>query len=106
MKLQGKVALITGASQGLGLQIAKLYAQRGARLVVAARRKEMLDVAVKELEPQTEVLALALDVSEDAEGLVEAGLRRFGRIDVLLNNASEIGPSPMPPLESYPWYEL
>ena len=51
-------------------------------------------------------MALALDVSQEAERLVEAALERFGRIDVLVNNASELGPSPMPALEEYPWQEL
>jgi NAD(P)-dependent dehydrogenase (short-subunit alcohol dehydrogenase family) len=106
MKLQGRVALITGASKGLGLEIAKLYAARGAKLIIAARNPGPLEAAEKELQRHTEVLAVPVDVSEDAEGLVEAGLKRFGQIDVLVNNASEIGPSPMPPLESYPWWEL
>jgi NAD(P)-dependent dehydrogenase (short-subunit alcohol dehydrogenase family) len=59
-----------------------------------------------ELSLVTEVVALAVDVSEDAEGLVAAGLQRFGRIDVLVNNASELGPSPMPALDSYDWLDL
>ena len=97
MKLEGRVALVTGASRGLGLEIARAYAGRGAKLVIAARGGDRLAAAAAELERRTEVAALTLDVSEDAEQLVEAGLRRFGRIDVLVNNASDLGPSPMPP---------
>ncbi len=106
MKLQGSVALVTGASRGLGLEIAKAYAQRGANLVIAARGKDDLEAVAMELRPLTEVVALALDVSQEAERLVEAALERFGRIDVLVNNASELGPSPMPTLEEYPWQDL
>ncbi|MCI0777309.1 MAG: SDR family oxidoreductase [Chloroflexi bacterium] len=106
MKLSGNVALITGASRGLGFEIAKAYAQRGAELVIAARDGQRLAAAATELAKETDVVALALDVSQDAERLVRAGIDRFGRVDVLVNNASELGPSPMPALESYPWQEL
>ncbi len=103
MKLQNSVALITGASKGLGLEIARVYADRGARLVIAARGAEALQKAAAELRRKTDVVTLAADVSQEAERLVEAGLDRFGRIDVLVNNASELGPSPMPTLDSLPW---
>ena len=106
MQLEQSVALITGASRGLGLEIARVYAERGARLVLAARGADDLQAAAAELRRRTDVVALALDVSEEAEGLVEAGIRRFGRIDVLVNNASELGPSPMPRLEDYGWRDL
>jgi NAD(P)-dependent dehydrogenase (short-subunit alcohol dehydrogenase family) len=106
MKLHDSVALITGASKGLGLEIARLYAGRGARLVIAARHRETLDGAAAELRRETEVVNAAIDVSEDAERLVEAGLERFGRIDVLVNNASELGPSPMPTLDSLSWQDM
>ena len=106
MKIHGSVALVTGASRGLGLEIAKIYAGLGANLVIAARGREDLEAVARELRPQTEVVALALDVSQEAERLVEAALERFGRIDVLVNNASELGPSPMLALEEYPWQEL
>ena len=106
MELSGNVALITGASRGLGFEIAKAYAERGAKLVIAARDSQPLAAAEAELAKETDVVALALDVSQDAERLVRAGIDRFGRIDVLVNNASELGPSPMPALESYPWQEL
>ncbi len=106
MKIHGSVALVTGASRGLGLEIAKIYAGLGANLVIAARGREDLEAVARELRPQTEVVALALDVSQEAERLVKAALERFGRIDVLVNNASELGPSPMPTLEEYPWQDL
>jgi len=106
MRLQDSVALITGASKGLGLEVARLYAERGARLVIAARHPGPLERAAAELREKTEVLSVAVDVSQDAERLLEAGLERFGRIDVLVNNASELGPSPMPALESLSWQDM
>jgi len=106
MKLDGSVAIVTGASRGLGLEVARAYAARGAKLVIAARGRETLESAAAELSRNTDVVAIALDVSEAAERLVAAGLDRFGRIDVLVNNASELGPSPMPALESYDWQDL
>ena len=106
MNLNGSVALITGASRGLGLEIARAYAARGAKLVLAARGGEALEQAAKELRRTTEVVAVAADVSQEAERVVAEGLRAFGRIDVLVNNASELGPSPMPALEDYRWQDL
>jgi NAD(P)-dependent dehydrogenase (short-subunit alcohol dehydrogenase family) len=99
-----QVALITGASRGLGLEIARLYAQRGMRLVVTARDAAPLQHAADELGRIADVIAVAGDVAnpEHAGRLVAAGLERFGRIDVLINNASELGPSPMPELERLP----
>ena len=106
MKIHGSVAVVTGASRGLGLEIAKIYAGLGANLVIVARGREDLEAVARELRPQTEIVALALDISQEAERLVEAAVEQFGRIDVLVNNASELGPSPMPKLEEYPWQDL
>lgn len=98
------VVLITGASRGLGLEVARLFADGGAGLILTARGADALDAAAAELGTRTDVVALAGDVADPrhAERLVAAGLQRFGRIDALLNNASSIGPSPMPALDAYP----
>jgi short-subunit dehydrogenase len=95
------VALITGASRGLGLAVAHAYAERGLRLILTARHADDLNRADSDLGTATEVLAIPGDVADaaHAERLVQAGLERFGQIDVLLNNASELGPSPMPTLQ-------
>lgn len=102
--LDQKVALITGASRGLGLAIAREYAERGMPLITTARGTDALERAAEELSRRTSVLAIAgdLDQVEHRERLVQAGLERFGRIDVLVNNASTLGPTPMPALEDYP----
>lgn len=101
-----KHALITGASQGLGRALAALLARRGYALTLNARREEPLAEAARELSRFTVVERVAGDVSEIAEQLAERALHRFGRVDLLINNASELGPSPMPRLEDYPWDAL
>ena len=98
MDFKNKTALVTGASRGLGRALAQELGRRGARLVIAARGARALEDARAELARATEVVAVAADVSEDAETIVAAGVERFGAIDLLINNASELGPSPMPPL--------
>jgi NAD(P)-dependent dehydrogenase (short-subunit alcohol dehydrogenase family) len=104
MSQREPVALITGASRGLGLEIARLFARRGMPLILTARGAPVLQTAADELRAQTDLVAVPGDVADrdHAEELVRLGLARFGRIDVLVNNASAIGPSPMPALEAYP----
>jgi NAD(P)-dependent dehydrogenase (short-subunit alcohol dehydrogenase family) len=89
-------AIVTGASRGLGLALARVLAQRGWRLVIDARELP----AVPDGLPG-DVVALAGDVAHAAHrrALVEAA---GGRIDLLVNNASELGPSPLPGLAEYP----
>ncbi len=108
-RLQGKYALITGASQGLGLQMAIAFAREGAAgIAIVARGAELLEKArglLQEAAPAVKVLAIVADVSQpqDIERVVATTLNEFrGHLDVLVNNASTIGPSPMPFLLDYP----
>jgi NAD(P)-dependent dehydrogenase (short-subunit alcohol dehydrogenase family) len=96
-----KTAIVTGASRGLGLALARALGERGWRLVIDARGSEQLERARLELSELTEVTALAGDVADEwhRTALVEeAG----PRIDLLVNNASALGPSPLPPVAELP----
>ena len=98
-------AVITGASRGLGLELARALADRGWRLVIDARRAEELEAARGELAEVTEVIALAGDVCDEQHrgALIDAA---DGPLQLLVNNASELGPTPLPPLGAYPLEEL
>jgi NAD(P)-dependent dehydrogenase (short-subunit alcohol dehydrogenase family) len=101
--LEGKVAMITGASQGLGRALALAFAREGARVVINSRSEDTIRPVAEEAESLgAEVLALAADVSRSADGerLVSAAAERYGRIDVLVNNAGVLGPRV--PIEEYP----
>ncbi len=96
--------VVTGASRGLGREIARRLARRHVGLVLDARRADDLDLVVNELRQHTDVVALAGDVADPthAERLVGLALDRFGAVQALVNNASTVGPTPMPALETYP----
>jgi len=88
--LAGKVALVTGGTRGIGLAVARSLADDGASVVVSGRDPARLESAAKELEALgASALAVVADAAkrEDADRLVEAAKERFGRIDVLVNNA-------------------
>ncbi len=92
--LFNKVAIITGASSGIGYATSKLFAREGARIVVAARRQPELDALVEEINHAGGLaVALAGDVKDEAfaQALVELAIDRFGGLDVAFNNAGTIG---------------
>lgn len=108
-RLTGKRILITGASQGLGRALALRFAGEGvAGLALAARHSPDLEAVrdeIARIAPKTQVIAIAADVSNarDVDRIVATALSEFGgQLDVLVNNASTIGPSPMPYLLDYP----
>ena len=90
MKLQGKVAVITGASMGIGEAIAKLFLEEGAKLVLCARDLARTQAAAQRIGGTAEnTLSVTCDVSkrEQVDALMQAALKKFGRIDILVNNA-------------------
>jgi len=93
-RLSGKVAIITGASAGIGRATAKLFAEEGAKVVIAARREAELETLAAEIAAAGgEAAFLAGDVqSEDfAKALVALAVSRFGRLDIAYNNAGTLG---------------
>jgi len=89
--LEGKVAIVTGGSEGLGRAAVERLAQSGARVTACARRKDVLERAVADVRKATgtDVLAVSADVSRsaDCEAVVAATVAQFGGVDILLNNA-------------------
>lgn len=92
--LADKVAIVTGASSGIGRATARLFAREGARLVVTARREKELDLLVDEITAAgAQAIAVAGDVRSEAHAkrLVDAAVRHFGGLDVAFNNAATLG---------------
>ena len=96
-------ALVTGASRGLGLALARRLAEDGWRLIIDARGEEDLEAARAELADLTKVTAIAGNVMDPEHRRALAGAaREAGGLDALVNNASVLGPSPQPALLDYP----
>jgi NAD(P)-dependent dehydrogenase (short-subunit alcohol dehydrogenase family) len=101
------VALITGASRGLGRALARTLAARNWSLVLDARGAPDLDAVAQELSGWTRVVALAGDVADpEHRAALAAAAAGLGSVDLLVNNASVLGPSPQPALADYPLAEL
>lgn len=105
--LNDKVAIITGASSGIGRATAMLFAREGACVVIGARRQELLHALVREIESTGgKAVALAGDVRSEAyaSDLVELARREFGGLDIAINNAGVSGPmGPSPEISLTEW---
>src|SRR5208282_2846884 len=104
----GPTALITGASRGLGAVVARFLAAEGWNLVLTARGADALAATVASIEGyRSSIRSLAGDVADPVH---RSNLRRIvqelGGLDLLMNNASELGPTPLPPLTEYPLQEF
>ena len=100
MLLEGKVAIVTGASRGIGFAVAKAYACEGARVAVCGSREETAQKAVQELQklcPGAQLLPVGVDVSdgEAIRAMVARVMERWGTIDILVNNAGVTGAKPI-----------
>jgi NADP-dependent 3-hydroxy acid dehydrogenase YdfG len=106
LKVENKVIAITGASSGIGEATAKLLAQNGAKVVLGARRTEKLEAIVKEIRDQGNIAELkAVDVTdrEDVKAFIHFALDKFGRVDVIFNNAGVMPLSPLNALKVEEW---
>lgn len=99
--LEGKTALVTGGTSGIGLALASGLLQNGVRVVIASRRQEKCDLALKELAPLGDCVAVCADVTlaEDRARLLEITAESLGSLSILINNA---GANWGAPLEDYP----
>lgn len=88
LDLTGKVALVTGASKGIGAAIARIYAEHGAQVMLSSRKQEALEEMAVTIEGETAVFAANAGRPEQAEACVAATIERFGRLDILVNNAA------------------
>ena len=88
MKLDGKIAIVTGASRGIGRSIAEVFAGEGATVVLAGRKQETLDEVARSIGARARPVVCHVGKADQLENLVDSTLREFGRIDILVNNAA------------------
>lgn len=86
--LKDKVAIVTGASRGIGKAIAEVFVREGAKVVICARKQETLDQVAREIGPSVEAVACHIGKMDQIRNLVDSAVRQFGRIDILVNNAA------------------
>ena len=103
LQLRGKVAIVTGASRGIGAAIARTLAGEGAKLVLAARTREQLEHVAASCSTECLVQEVDLRQSSAAESVIAATLSRFGLIDVLINNAGATKRGDFLELSDYDW---
>src|SRR5688572_8957482 len=108
--LRGKVAVVSGSSDGIGYAVAHSLAQEGARIVLCARREPLLAEARKTIEKETgaEVLAVTCDVQrlDEVQRLVAEVMQRFGEINILVNNAGSVPSIRFAEIDDAQWYRM
>lgn len=88
ISLRGKTAIVTGASRGIGKAIAKSFVDAGAQVMLTSRKLDALQVAAKEMDGETDVFAANAGEIDQAQACIDATMKRFGKIDILVNNAA------------------
>jgi dehydrogenase/reductase SDR family protein 4 len=88
MILKDKVAIVTGASRGIGRSIAEVFAREGAKVVIAGRKQETLDQVARETGPNVLPVVCHIGKVDQLQNLVDSAVRAFGRVDILVNNAA------------------
>ena len=108
MKLDGKVAIITGGTDGIGKAIAHVFTKEGAKVVIAGRNEEKGDRALRELKKAGEVTYVKADVSDSQQvrRMIEDTVQRYGRIDILVNNAAICPPGDILTTTETTWNEV
>lgn len=102
-RLDGKTCVITGASSGIGAKAAEIFAREGAKLVIAARRTDLLNTVAEKIRAsggEVHVVTTDISVIEQAEALIAKAVEIFGTIDVLVNNAGEAEPG-LHPIDAF-----
>ena len=93
-RLDGKVAIVTGASSGIGAHLAEVLASAGAQVVLAARRKDKLESVISSIGESASGVQCDVTKDSDLEALVDFAVKKFGRIDICVNNAGISDPEP------------
>jgi NAD(P)-dependent dehydrogenase (short-subunit alcohol dehydrogenase family) len=88
ISLRGKTALVTGTSRGIGKAIAKSFVDAGAQVMLTSRKEDALRAAANEMDGETEIFAANAGDIEQGQACVDATMKRFGKIDILVNNAA------------------